>query len=398
MSVTATEPNAIRDEILGRIRELRPLFEANAARTESDRRVVEDNITALRDADAFRIMVPKRFGGLETDIRTKLEVSREVAMGCGSTAWVTALMNVCAFFTSLGNEQLQLDVWGSDPAARISGVFSPTATTTRADGGYVVNGSWNWTSGCLHSDWAFLGVPLVDEAGEFVLPAMALMPYSELEIEDTWFTTGMRGTASNTVHARDVFVPDHRLMSVPGLLAGDYDTPYKDEVLYRSAFIPVAALILVGPQLGLAQAALDYVIEKGHKRGIAYTEYELQRDAPTFQLAIAKAATLVDTAHLFAYRAAGDIDDAARANRTMTYVERARVRMDTGHAAESAREAIRVLCSAHGASSFAEASPMQRWWRDSEIASRHAVVSPEISAQVYGRALMGFTDGITFLV
>ena len=72
--------------------------------------------------------------------------------------------------------------------------------------------------------------------------------------------------------------------------------------------------------------------------------------------------------------------------------------MDTGHAAESAREAIRVLCSAHGASSFAESSPMQRWWRDSEIASRHAVVSPEISAQVYGRALMGFTDGITFLV
>ncbi len=398
MSVTATDTTTVRDQILGRIRELRPLLEANAAKTESDRRVVEENITALRDADAFRIMVPKRFGGLETDIRTKLEVSREVAMGCGSTAWVTALMNVCAFFTSLGNERLQHDVWGSDPDARVSGVFNPTATTKRVDGGYVVNGAWNWTSGCLHSDWAFLGVPLVDEAGEFVQPAMALMPYADLEIEDTWFTTGMRGTASNTVHARDVFVPDHRLMSVPGLLTHDYDTPFKDEVLYRSAFIPVAALILVGPQLGLAQAALDYVIEKGHKRGIAYTEYELQRDAPTFQLAIAKAATLVDTAHLFAYRAADDIDDAARADRTMTYVERARVRMDTGHAAESAREAIRVLCSAHGASSFAESSPMQRWWRDSEIASRHAVVSPEISAQVYGRALMGFTDGITFLV
>jgi alkylation response protein AidB-like acyl-CoA dehydrogenase len=398
MSVAATENTTIRDEILQRIRELRPLLEANAAKTESDRRVVEENITALRDADAFRIMVPKRFGGLETDIRTKLEVSREVAMGCGSTAWVTALMNVCAFFTSLGNERLQNDVWGADPDARISGVFSPTATTKRVDRGYVVNGAWNWTSGCLHSDWAFLGVPLVDEAGEFVQPAMALMPYADLEIEDTWFTTGMRGTASNTVHARDVFVPEHRMMSVPGLLTHHYDTPFKDEVLYRSAFIPVAALILVGPQLGLAQAALDYVIEKGHKRGIAYTEYELQRDAPTFQLAIAKAATLVDTAHLFAYRAAGDIDDAAREDRTMTYVERARVRMDTGHAAESAREAIRVLCSAHGASSFAEASPMQRWWRDSEIASRHAVVSPEISAQVYGRALMGFTDGITFLV
>ena len=65
---------------------------------------------------------------------------------------------------------------------------------------------------------------------------------------------------------------------------------------------------------------------------------------------------------------------------------------------ESAREAIRVLCSAHGASSFAEASPMQRIWRDSEIASRHAVVAPEISALIYGRALMGFTEGVSFLV
>ena len=82
----------------------------------------------------------------------------------------------------------------------------------------------------------------------------------------------------------------------------------------------------------------------------------------------------------------------------MSYQERARVRMDAGHVAETAREAIRVLCSAHGASSFAESSPMQRWWRDSEIASRHAVLNPDISAQVYGRRLMGFTEGVTFLV
>ena len=171
-------------------------------------------------------------------------------------------------------------------------------------------------------------------------------------------------------------MPDHHLHWVPGLLNHEYDTPFKDEVLYRSAFIPVAALILAGPQLGLAQAALDYVIEKGHKRGIAYSEYELQRDAPTFQLAISKAATLVDTAHLFAYRAAGDIDDAAKADRTMTYVERARTRKTP--ATPPNRPAKRSACcappTAHRRSP--KSSPMQRMWRDSEIASRHAVVSP----------------------
>ena len=29
---------------------------------------------------------------------------------------------------------------------------------------------------------------------------------------------------------------------------------------------------------------------------------------------------------------------------------------------------------------------------------RHAVVAPEISASIYGRALMGFTEGVSFLV
>jgi 3-hydroxy-9,10-secoandrosta-1,3,5(10)-triene-9,17-dione monooxygenase len=386
------------DGLLERIAAIRPILEKNADQTETDRRVVEENITALKDAGAFKIMVPQRYGGWQSDIRTKLEVSREIAKGCGSTAWVTALMNVCSFFTGLMGEQAQADVWGPDPDARVAGVFNPTATSRKVDGGIIVTGAWNWASGSYHADWSFVGVPIMSEAGELLYPAMALIPNSDITIEDTWFTAGMRGTGSNTIHADEVFVPEHRLHWVPGLLNHEYATPFTDEALYRSEFIPVAALILVGPQLGLAQAALDYVIEKGHKRGIAYSEYELQRDAPTFQLAIAKAATLVDTAHLFAYRAAADIDDAAKVGRVMTYAERARVRNDTGHAAESAREAIRVLCSAHGASSFAEASPMQRMWRDSEIASRHAVVAPEISALIYGRALMGFTEGVSFLV
>lgn len=84
--------------------------------------------------------------------------------------------------------------------------------------------------------------------------------------------------------------------------------------------------------------------------------------------------------------------------RAPDYAARARVRMDTGAAIENAREAIRTLVSAHGAGSFAEVSPMQRIWRDSEVASRHAVISPAISSEVYGRALLGLTDGVTALV
>ena len=367
----------------------------NAPTGEADRRVADENIEAIRAAGLFKIMVPRRFGGLETDMRTKLEVSRELARGDGATAWVTTLMNVCSWFAGLATAQAQEDIWGGNPDARIAGVFTASGTARPADGGQYVTGRWPWASGCLHSDWAMVGMPVVGPDGAETDQGLGFIPMSDLTIEDTWFTVGMRGTGSNTLVANDVFIPAHRIMSIPKVFAGDTPTPYKDEALYRASFVPVAAIVLAGPQLGLCSRALDYVIEMAPKRKIAYTFYETQAASPSFQLAVAKAATLVDTAHLFAYRAAAMIDDAARAGSKLSYLERARVRMDTGHVVTAARDAIDVLMSAHGASSFAEFNPMQRIWRDSETASRHAVLSPDISAEVYGRALLGITERVT---
>ena len=331
--IASLNPTALRETLVERANALRPLLEANAVETENRRRVVEENISAIREAGLYRIMVPRRFGGLETDIRTKMEVSAALARGCGSTAWATTLMNVCSFFAGLASAECQNDIWGADPDARIAGVFAPLATTRRVEGGLIVNGKWPWSSGCLHSDWAMMGVPVVNEAGEPIDQAMAFMPMSECTIEDTWYVAGMKGSGSNTIVAEDVFVPDHRIMSVSQLMQGVTATPYKDEILYRCGFIPVAALILAGPMMGLVKRALEFVIEKAPKRSISYTFYKTQLESPSFQLSIAKAAMLVDTVWLHALRSADDIWKAAEANRFPSYTERARVRMDTGYAA-----------------------------------------------------------------
>jgi 3-hydroxy-9,10-secoandrosta-1,3,5(10)-triene-9,17-dione monooxygenase len=121
--------------LLERIAELRPMLQQNATKTEENRQVVEENISALEDAGAFKIMVPKRYGGYEGTVKQKLQVSREVALGCGSTAWVTALQNVCAYFTGKMSKQCQDDVWGDTPDARIAGVLTPVMETRNVEGG-----------------------------------------------------------------------------------------------------------------------------------------------------------------------------------------------------------------------------------------------------------------------
>ncbi len=117
-----------------------------------------------------------------------------------------------------------------------------------------------------------------------------------------------------------------------------------------------------------------------------------------FQLQIAEAARLIDTAHLHAYRAADEIDAAAAGDEYPDFLARARVRSDTGYVAECVTRAIDILLSAHGAGSFAEVNPLQRIWRDSATAARHAIVSSAVSYEIYGKALLGLADSITPLV
>ena len=394
---TATVPEAA--ELVARARGLKVLLSGNAAAGEADRRVVEESIQAMTDAGLFKLAVPKRYGGYETSMRTILDVSAAVAEADGGTAWVLTLTNVCAWLTGLYPEQAQDEVFGADPDAKVSGVLAPTAEAVKVDGGWRVTGKWFYNSGSWHATWAVLGIPITDESGEVVDQGLALIPRADMDLQDTWFVAGMRSSGSNCLIAEDVFVPEHRVMRVPPAITGDYPSEHLDtEALYRSAFVPILALVLVGPQLGMGRAALDLVVSKAGNKPISYTFFTAQKDSVAFQLQIAEAARLIDTAHLHAYRAAADIDEAAASGVYPNYLTRARVRSDVGLVAESITRAMEILLFAHGAGSFADVSPLQRIWRDSSTAARHAVVLPIVGYEVYGKALLGVKETITPLV
>jgi alkylation response protein AidB-like acyl-CoA dehydrogenase len=390
-----------RHELVDRAAALRPLLERNAADAEAMRRIPQENIDALQDAGLLKVTVPRRFGGYEVPVGTKIAVSEAVGRNtCGSTAWVTALINVCNWMASLLPEQGQQDIWGENPDALVAGVLNPSPDVTKVEGGYRVSGKWPWASGSWHADWVLVGIEVPDEDGQVVDQALAFAPVSDISIDETWFVAGMKGTGSNTIVANDIFVPEHRIYSVPKAIQNQYATPFHDELAYRQSFIPLLTVILAGPQLGLGQAALDLVLAKAAKRGITYTKFERQMDSTAFQLEVANAALMLDTAKMHIYRAVDDIERAAAANTPLDYLIRARVRADTGYAIKHVREAVDMLVSAHGASSFADVSPLQRIWRDSNVAGRHAVVDPLVNAEVFGKALLGipYEDNITPLI
>ncbi|MFF0284466.1 acyl-CoA dehydrogenase family protein [Rhodococcus aetherivorans] len=386
---------AARAELLDKARRIVPLLAEHADYADRNRRLAPEVEVALRDGGFFMLTQPRRFGGHQANVRTYLEVCAELARGCSSAAWVAMIVGGGNYATSLYREQAQNEVWGTDPNAAVVGVLTPSATTRKVEGGQLISGRWGFASGCLQAQWIVAASPVADETGTVVDQALMLMPMSELSIEDTWFVAGMRGTASNTVVAKDVFVPDHRILSMSKAAASEYASEFTDEAEYRTHAISALTLAIVGPQLGMAQAALDRTLASVAKgKPIAYSFYQRSIDAPSYQLNIADAASLIDRARLVAFRAAEDLDNAGLTGIPLDLLGRARVRMDMGQAVKMCREAVDLLLNVGGAGSFAEANPLQRIWRDLETASRHGNINMDLGREVYARALLGIEEQV----
>jgi alkylation response protein AidB-like acyl-CoA dehydrogenase len=387
-----------RAELIQRAAKIRPILEQNAEETDRLRHLPEGNVQALKESGLCRLMAPKRHGGFGTDIHTYIAVMAELGRGCGSTSWTASLINVCAWLAGLFPEQAQREIWDSDVEAWIAGSLAPHGQATPIAGGWRVNGRWAWASGCRHAQWAACGIHMKDELGGIANLGLSLMPMADLAIEDTWYMAGMKGTGSNTLVAKDVFVPEHRFLPYPPAFQGNYRNENKDEPVYRTALVPVTILILIGSQLGLAKAALDYVIAKAPTRGVTHTHYSKQTESTGFQILVAEAAMKIETAFLHAFRAADDLDAAAQSGIYPDVPARTRMRADTALVAKCCREAVDILVSAHGTSSLGDWNRMQRIWRDVHVASHHAITEWQVNLEIHGKALLGIEPNITPLI
>ncbi len=387
------------EELLARAVALRPLLRTNAGRAEAERRIPPENLNAMEEAGIFRMLVPPACGGYGSAVRTYVDVTAEIARGCGASGWLVFIDDATDWLVAQFPEAVQHEIYATGPAARSGGIFdAANARSEAAEGGLTVSGQWGFGSGVHHATWAALAVPLPGGEPGPKGEGLVLIPINELTIKDTWHVAGMRGTGSDTLIADKVFVPTRRIMKWGPVFDGYYP-PHVSNSVFHVPFIPSVILMAVPPVLGLAQAALDVTLERlGAGKKISYTSYTDARLAPTTQLAVAEAATLTNAAFLTVRSWADRLDAAGLKNIDFDYLTRAQVRMDVGFAVQCCRKAVDILLNVQGASSFAQSNPLQRIWRDLSTASRHAILSPEIAQEIYGRALLGVENTITPLV
>jgi alkylation response protein AidB-like acyl-CoA dehydrogenase len=212
-------------------------------------------------------------------------------------------------------------------------------------------------------------------------PAMRVLgiPTTELEIVDTWRTSGLRGTGSHDAVADDVFVPDHRSFSL-------LDPPTSDVALYRFPIFAFFALSIAAAALGNARGAIDDLsslatgkVAQGSSRTLA------QR--PATWAAVAQAEASLRAARAFYYDTIAQAWAAAQASQPVDVGLRTGLRLAATHAVRTAAEVAREMYDLGGGSAIYDGSPLQRRFRDAHTATAHFQVNPA-TWELTGRLLL----------
>ena len=373
-----------------------PLLQKHAAWAEDNRRLHEETIEALADAGIFRMRIPARYGGYESDTRTLVDVAGELGRGDGSAAWTASVYWIPGWMACMFPEHVQDEVF-STPDVRICGTLSPSAMAVPTDGGIVVNGKWGFVSGALHSHWQEIIAVLVGGEGE-PMPIVALVPISDLQIVDDWYTSGMKGSGSISTVAADVFVPQERVLPIVSVLSGHTASPLNAESpIYRAPLLPVASASSLGCVLGMAKAAKDAFFARLPDRKITYTGYKHQAEAPLTHMQVAEAIRKIDEAEFHAHRVASLVDTKGEANAQWTVEERVGARADLGAVCRLSKQAVDILASASGGSSIYSDQPIQRISRDIAAVNMHALMHPDTNDELYGRILCGLQPDTLYI-
>jgi 3-hydroxy-9,10-secoandrosta-1,3,5(10)-triene-9,17-dione monooxygenase len=378
------------DQALERARALAPVLRQRADRAESARQMEKETLEDLHRAGLFRFHQPRRWGGMELPFAAIFDIPFEIARGCASTAWNVANLGIHHWMLALYDERAQAEVWGPDPDALIaSGIAYPQGQGRRVDGGFVVNGFWNFSSGVDPATWNMLAVTV--RAGDRVVDhRMCLLPRGDYEIVDDWQVLGMRSTGSKSVRATDVFVPEHRALCMY-LARGGSDFPgarTNPNPLYRVPLSALGSHCLAAAGVGNAQAAVELTIEAVTQRSTSYTGLRM-RDFQAVQLRVARAGAQVDAARLSVRTDCVEAERIAREGRAPTLEEKLRFKRNVAWAMEQCTEAVDVLHALAGANGIYDRYPIQRIFRDQHALAAHIGFSWDAQGGPWALVAMG---------
>jgi 3-hydroxy-9,10-secoandrosta-1,3,5(10)-triene-9,17-dione monooxygenase len=376
--------------MIARAKALIPNLRDRASRTEELRRLPPETERDLHDTGLFRIVQPKRVGGSEFDYVALVDCADALGQADASVGWNFANLASHHWMLGMFDKRAQDLVWKNADALIASSFIFPAGRARKVDGGYVLRGSWPFSSGVDSCEWNMLAsIVSSDDEADGIEYRIFLLNKSDYKIKDTWNATGLRGTGSNDVEVNDAFVAEPMTLAVSDLAGGP--TPgsaVNPNALYELPVFSLFPYVLSGVALGNAQACLDDYVEVARHRASTYNRAKLA-DLQSTQIKIAEASAKIDAARLIMRSTCIEAMADARRGHVPGTAAKTKLRRDGAYSVNLCTEAVSLLFSASGARGLFTTGALQRQFRDAHAINSHLAFNFDAAGTNYGRVALG---------
>lgn len=409
-------------QLIERAARLRDLIREQAGEAEKIGHYTPAVHEAFRDAGFYQLLTPRRYGGLEVDLRTFVKVIMEVGRADPGTAWCLCLGQGHALTTAAHwPERAQDEVFRNDTGYfRASHAFNPAGTAKRVPGGLLINARSRYQSGVPYATHATVSVLLDENEGPAggpppgpppagAMPAGAmpsglmlqvLVPRGQFTIVDDWggdSVLGMRASGSNSIIIENQVVPEHYAVVMSPDRVDPATSPgvelHGNPIYLGAATGAFFQLELVVSVVGAARAALDEYERLARTRNTALPGGGPRYKDPFYQRDFGTARMKTDSAEAIVCYVADTLTEWNRESIAGTRPFTAERDIQLGcmvmQAGQLATEAVNVLFASAGTSAAANGQPMQRYLRDVSMYRTHIGAQYDPFTRHYGAAGFG---------
>ena len=364
-------------------RSSRSLIESGTAQAEADCRFPPAIMQQLQAKGLFAMTIGERYGGLELDALESLKVIEELSYADAAVGWCCMIYSTTAHLGSFlpehwGEKVYQVEQQADQYSYPLSaGAAAPMGRGKIVDGGIVASGRWPWGSGSHHSDW-ICGGTMVEENGELLRnpggdPAIHMLFFEkdQIQLQDNWNPSGLRGTGSVDFVAEAQFVPEGR-WTILGASRRQIDSP-----LFRFPFFGYFASAVAMVPLGIARRAVDDFDAIAQGKVPAARTSTINESSIT-QLDFGRAEAMVEGAHAYMYGKVSNVWEKVIAGDRVSLEDKRQLRLAASQATIMCADAVDILYKAAGGTSLQGHCSLQKLFRDIHAATQHRMVSPEL--------------------
>jgi len=365
--------------------DLTELVARSADEIERERRLPPQLLDALHAGGWFRLLLPRPFGGAETDPVSFVEVIAEIARYDASTAWCLCQNAVCAMVAAFVAPEVAEEMFARDPRAVLAWGPGPNARAVAVDGGWRISGSFAFASGGRHASW--LGGYCKIEGSEH--GRTMLFPADRARMTDIWQVIGLRGTASDAYEVKDLFVPAAFSVSRDDQAERRYQGP-----LYCLPTGAMFAAGFAGVATGLARALIDALTALALEKTPRGYRTRLREDA-LFQADLAQAEARLRAARMYLAGTLTEVWREVEKSGRLALEQRMAIRLAASQALAEAVAAGDAAYHAAGASAVFERNAFERRFRDLHAVAQQ-LQGRRAHFETVGRYLLGLDPDLSF--